>query len=111
VVDTLATVGSKDAGLTALFGNWMRNYPNPAVRLAALKNLPKMKDANLQVANLIAALGAEKDPAFRKEVIATIGQVGKGNEAAWKALSALLSDPSKEIQDAAKASLKKLEIK
>jgi HEAT repeat protein len=107
VVAALGAVGTKDPTLSTMLANLALKDPDPAVRAAAIKALPKMEDKQGAV-GVVTAMLKDTDPAVRATAVTGLGAFAKGNEAAMQALQNSLQDPSPTVRAAAKAALDKI---
>lgn len=108
IVKTLTTVGAKDPALPAALVNMALKDPDPAVRAAAEKGIPKMEN-HQAVAEAYATFLQDPDPARRASAVTSLGNLGlKNTQPIVRVLEQALKDPSPTVQAAAKKALEKV---
>lgn len=111
MVGTVAKVGANDPQVRQLLANWALTSANPAVREAAMKELPKVNNAGAETGLFLAALQREKDPKRRIQLMDTLAGIGRGNSQALTALQGYQADANPDVRKAAKAAVAKLQGK
>ncbi|MBY0522498.1 MAG: HEAT repeat domain-containing protein [Gemmataceae bacterium] len=111
VVKAMGEVGLEDKAFTPEMAQLALKDPDPAVRQAALKALPKMADAAGQMPTILSAVANDKTPANRIEAINVLGVVGGGNKDAIKSLQGVVADQNQPaaVREAAKKALMKVQ--
>lgn len=105
IVKSLGDVGAADKEITPMIAQLAIKDPDPAVRLAAMKALPKMSDSGGQLGVVLEAAAKDKNMANRVEAITVLGTIGKGNQDAIKVLQGMLNDAAPQVREAAKKAL------
>jgi HEAT repeat protein len=108
VVNALATVGAKDPTISKTLAEIALKDADPAVRAAALKDLPKL--SNVQAAlDIFGVLLKNTDPAQRTQAVTGLASLAATNADAMRSLKAALTDPSPTVRAAAKQAVDKIE--
>lgn len=111
IVKTLTTVGAKDSALPAVLVNMAVSDPDPAVRAAAAKGIPRMEN-HQAVAQAYAGLLQDPDPARRSAVLTSLADLDlKDTTHIVPVLQQALRDPSPTVRETAKKALDKLQRK
>jgi HEAT repeat protein len=108
-VEVLAAIAADDPSVTAKMAGWLTSDPDPYVRLAVLKALPRMAGARNHVRAVAQALRANPVDAVRAAAASALGELGPDARDVERALQLAKADASAQVREAAEGALEKIQ--
>lgn len=107
-IRALAAIGADDKTVASRMGYWLTNYGDGDVRLAAVRAVPQLEHARECIVPLTVSVRGERSEVIRAAAAEALGEVGKGNKTAERALAAAKTDRAEAVRQAADQAMRKI---
>jgi HEAT repeat protein len=108
IATAIGQAGKEDPQAALILEHWLATDPDAALRGAAARAIPRMKDGPKAVRALLTAARTDPNGAVRVSAITSLGELGPAAKSSQRFLEQAARDSSPQVRDAAAKALVKI---